>query len=83
MTTLVSPPVKLCTEVIEGKSRCGKVMPLLNPEETIPMLTASQNTGAGHEDACDSCHLMLESTGEMVIPAVPPFKFCIETKGEA
>jgi hypothetical protein len=82
MTTLVSPPVKLCTEVIEGKSRCGKVMPLSNPEDTIPMLTASQDTGAGHDDACDLCHLMPESTGEMVIPAVPPVKLCIETKGE-
>jgi hypothetical protein len=52
MATLVSPLVKLCTEVVEGKSRCGKVMPLY-PEETIPMLTASQDTGAGHDDACD------------------------------
>jgi hypothetical protein len=82
MTKLISPPVKLCTEVIEGKSRCGKVMPLSNPEETVPMLTASQDTGAGYDDAGDPCHLMLQSTGEMVTPAVPPVKFCIEAKGE-
>jgi hypothetical protein len=82
MVTLVSPPVKLCTEVIEGKSRCCKVMPLSNPKETTPMLTASQDTGAGHNDACDPCHLMPGSTGKMAIPAVPHVKFRTEVKEE-
>jgi hypothetical protein len=58
------------------------VMPLSNPKETTPMLTASKDTGAGHDDACDPCHSMPGSTGEMAIPAVPPVKFCTETKGE-
>ena len=83
MATSASPQIKLCTKDIEGKSRCDKVMPLPNLEETMSMRTAFQENGAGHnDDAFYPCYLMSESTGEMAIPAVPPIKLCIETKGE-